>query len=236
MFGIENAILAQICGFIALTITLIAFLQKEDTHVKKLMIVAVFFWGIHYMLLWIITWVMIIALWYVRLILSVKYNKNIRAFIFIVALTLVSTYFTYEGIMSLLPVIASLSSAYAFFYLEKIKLRLTFIWGSFLWLVYNIHVWTISGILNEVMVMSVLSFTIYRMAHPEWGMKYYSQKIADILLQKSKPDYDRFIFVRDKVSSLRKTLWHTCLKILHYDLRNFLPKRNSLSWKKLWVK
>ena len=233
MFGIENAILAQISGFIALTITLIAFLQKEDTYVKKLMIVSVFFWGIHYLLLWIMTWVMIIVIWYVRLILSVKYNKNIRAFLFIVALTLVSTYFTYEGIMSLLPVIASLSSAYAFFYLEKIKLRLTFIWGSFLWLIYNIHIWTLSGIINEVMVLSVLSFTVYRMAHPEWGMRYYSQKIADILLQKSKPDYDRFIFVRDKVSSLRKTLWHTCLLILHYDLRNFLPKKNKLSWKKL---
>ena len=236
MFWIENTILAQICWFFALTITLIAFLQKEDTYVKKMMIVSVFFWGIHYFLLWIITWVMVIIIWYVRLILSVKYNKNIKAFLFIVALTLVSTFFTYEGIMSLLPIIASLSSAYAFFYLEKIQLRLTFIWGSFLWLVYNIYIWTLAGIINEIMVLSVLSFTVYRMAHPEWGMRYYSQKIADILLQKSKPDYDRFIFVRDKVSSLRKTIWHTFLQILHYDLRNFLPKRNKFSWKKLSVK
>ncbi len=236
MFYLENIPLAQICWFVAMFITFIAFLQKEDTFVKKLMMVSAFFWGVHYFLLGMMTWVVIIMIWYVRLILSVKYKKNAKAFIFVIILTLVSTYFTYNGLSSLLPVIASMSSAYAFFYLEWIRLRLTFIWGSFLWLIYSFAIGSLAGILNEIMVQIVLIFTVYRMAHPEWGMRYYSQKIADILLQKSKPDYDRYIFVRDKVSSLRKTLWHTCLKILHYDLRNFIPKKNWFSWKMLWSK
>ena len=233
MFWIENVILAQICWFVAMFITLAAYLQKEDKHVKKFMMVSVFFWGIHYFLLWVMTWVAIIAIWYIRLILSTKYKKSKKSFIFIICITLLSALYTYSGILSLLPVGASLIATYAFFFLEQIRLRLAFIWVSILWLVHNMSIWAIAGILNEIMVQIVLIFTVYRMAHPEWGMRYYSQKIADILLQKSKPDYDRYIFVRDKASSLRKTLWHYFLKILHYDLRSFIPRRNRLSWKKL---
>lgn len=232
----ENALLAQLCGFFAMGITLAAYLQKEDTHVKKFMMVSVFFWGIHYFLLGIMTWVAIIMIWYIRLILSTKYKKSKRSFVFIICITLLSWLYTYTGIISLLPVLASLIATYAFFFLEKIRLRISFIWVSSLWLIHNISIGAIAGILNEIMVQIVLIFTIYRMAHPEWGMRYYSQKIADILLQKSKPDYDRYIFVRDKVSSLRKTLWHTCLKILHYDLLNFLPQKKKFTWKLLWNK
>lgn len=236
MFWIENYLMAQICGFIAMWITLTAYLQKEDTFVKKFMMVSIFFWWVHYFLLGIMTWVAIIIIWYIRLILSTHYKKSKKSFIFIICITLLSWLYTYTGIISLLPVMASLIATYAFFFLEQIRLRISFIWVSFLWLVHNISIGAIAGILNEIMVQVVLIFTVYRMAHPEWGMRYYSQKIADILLQKSKPDYDRYIFVRDKVSSLRKTIWHTCLQILHYDLLNFLPKRNKFSWKMLWNK
>lgn len=230
MFWIENFLMAQICGFVAMGITLAAYLQKEDTFVKKFMMVSVFFWGVHYFLLWIMTGVAIIIIWYIRLILSTKYKKSRRSFVFIICITLLSWLYTYSWIISLLPVIASILATYAFFFLEQIRLRISFIWVSLLWLIHNLSIWAIAGILNEIMVQVVLIFTVYRMAHPEWGMRYYSQKIADILLQKSKPDYDRYIFVRDKVSSLRKTLWHHFLEILHYDLRNFLPKRKWWKW------
>ncbi|MCH8518698.1 YgjV family protein [Candidatus Gracilibacteria bacterium] len=230
MFGIENFLMAQICGFVAMGITLAAYLQKEDTFVKKFMMVSVFFWGVHYFLLGIMTGVAIIIIWYIRLILSTKYKKSRRSFVFIICITLLSGLYTYSGIISLLPVIASILATYAFFFLEQIRLRISFIGVSLLWLIHNLSIGAIAGILNEIMVQVVLIFTVYRMAHPEGGMRYYSQKIADILLQKSKPDYDRYIFVRDKVSSLRKTLGHHFLEILHYDLRNFLPKRKGWKW------
>ena len=54
--------------------------------------------------------------------------------------------------------------------------------------------------MNEILVQIVLIVTIYRMVHPESGGKYYLNKITEILRgRKESPDYDRFIFVRDKM-------------------------------------
>ena len=236
MFWIENSILAQICGFMGMFITLVAYLQKDDFSVKKMMVISVFFWGAHFFLLWVFSWFAATVIWFIRLALSVKYKKNKTALFFVLSLSLISAYFTFTSLYSLLPVIASMCWAYAYFYLEKIKLRLVMVLNSSLWLLYNAMIGSVSWVINEVVVQIVLIATLYRMAHPEWGMRYYSQKIADILLQRSKPDYDRYIFIRDKVASYRKLLWQHFLMILHYDLKQFFQKKRKISWKLLWSK
>ena len=236
MFWMENHIAAQMYGFIAMLMTLMAFLQKDDTFTKKLMMVSVFFWGIYYILLWMMSGLIVIIIWYIRMLLSIKYNKNKYILIFVLVITIFAWYYTYTDMVSLLPIIASLYATYAFFYLERLRLRASLVWISFIWLIYHIKMGAIAGILNEIMVQIVLMITIYRMIHLEWGMTYYSKKIADIIWKRSKPDYDRYIFVRDRVFNLRKTIWHYCLEILHYDLRRFLPKKNWFNWKMFWNK
>lgn len=212
-------------------ISLTAYMQKDDHLVKKLMMASAFFWGTHFFLLWVFAWFIAILIWYVRMILSMKYEKNKKALIFIVCISLVSAYFTYDGLYSLIPVLGSIVGAYAFFYLKAIRLRLAMLFNSLIWLVYHIHIGSSSGILNEILVQSVLIMTIYRMAHPEWWMQYYSRKIWEILLQRKKVDYDRYIIIRDRVFHYRKKIWTICLKILRYDLCKYLPKMNIMRWK-----
>lgn len=226
MWDIDS--LWEITGFLWMIIVLIAYLQKDDYTVKKLMILSSFFWGIHFYLLWVYAWLAAIIIWFVRIILSFKYKKNIKAFLFVVFLSCATSYFTFTGLPSLLPVFASISWAYGYFFLERVQLRFAMLFNSTLWLFYNVYIESVSGIVNEVLVQIILVATLYRMAHPEWGMKYYSQLIADILLQRSKPDYDRYIFIRDRIAWYRNKFWSYFLMILHYDLRTFFRKKKSL--------
>lgn len=237
MLWFENTFLGELSWFFGMLVMLIAYLQKNDVTVKKLMVLSVFFWGAHYFLMGLFTGFVITMIWFLRLWLSVKYKKNKYALIFVISLSLTSSYFTYNGIMSLLPVIASMTGAYAYFYLEKIKLRLMMTFNSSMWLIYNFVVGSFSGMINEALVQVVLIVTIYRMIHPQNGMAYYSEKIANILRNRvPQPDFDRFLFIRDRVSHYRKNLWIFFLQILHYDLINFIPKKKKFSWKMLSVK
>lgn len=228
MPSFDATFFGELTGFLWMIVVLLAYLQKDDLSVKKLMILSSFFWGIHFYILWVYAGLAAIMIWFVRLLLSFKYKKNINAFLFVVALSCITSYFTFTGLPSLLPVIASITGAYGYFFLERIKLRLAMLFNSTLWLFYNVYIASVSGIVNEVLVQVILIATLYRMAHPEGGMHYYSRKIAEILWQTSKPDYDRYIFIRDRIAWYRNMIWVYFLQILHYDLRAFFRKKNSL--------
>lgn len=218
---------AQITGFCAMITTVIAYFQKDDFTVKKLMVLSSLFWWTHFYLLGVYAWLAAVIIFVFRLVLSIKYQKNKRAFASIIWVTLITGYLTFDWLFSLLPIITSISWAYSFFFLEKIKLRLSMMFNSALWLVYQVSIGSISGIINEWFVQVVLLMTVYRMIHPEWGTRYYANKVRDILWKRSRPDFDRFIFIHDKVSTFRHTMWTRFLQILHYDLKSIFRKNNK---------
>lgn len=216
---------AQITGFCAMITTVIAYFQKDDFTVKKLMLLSSLFWGTHFYLLWVYAWLAAVIIFIFRLVLSLKFQRNKRAFFSIIGVTLITWYFTFDGIFSLLPIITSISWAYSFFFLEKIKLRLAMMFNSALWLVYQVSIGSISGMINEWFVQVILIMTVYRMLHPEWGTRYYANKVRDILWNRSRPDFDRFIFIHDKVSTFRHTIGTRFLEIIHYDIRNLFKRK-----------
>lgn len=203
----------------------IAFFQKDDFTTKKLMLLATLFWWAHFFLQWQLSWLAACLIFIVRFFASIKLEKDIRVYIFLIWLTLFVWFWTYDGIYSILPILASINGTTAFFYLSKIKLRLSMILGSQIWLWYHIIHGSTSWVMNEIFAQSILIFTIYRMLHPTWGTQYYAQKIKDILWRRSRPDYDRFIFLHDKVYVFRQKIWTNFHKIIHYDLRNIFSKK-----------
>jgi hypothetical protein len=138
----------------------------------------------------------------------------------------VVAYFTVDSIVSFLPIVTSVFWAYSFFYLEKIRLRFAMMLNSTIYLTYNIFIGSVSGIANEIMVQIILSFTIYRILHPEWWSHIYAQRIKSFLRRKSRPDYDRFIFVHDAVSLFRKKTWKHLFHMMHFDLRTLFQKKD----------
>jgi len=215
----------QISWFAAMWIILMAYFQKDDHTVKKLMLLSSLFWGTHFYLLWVYSWLTATIIFALRICLSIKLWKNKNAFISLVIITLIAAYFTYDGYLSLLPVITSMVWAYSFFFLEKIQLRLAMMFNSSTWLVYHISIWSLSGAINEVFTQFILIMTVYRMLHPEWGSHYYIWKIKWLLRNKNRPDYDRFIFVHDRVSILRKNIEKHIYQTIHFDLRTLFRKK-----------
>lgn len=215
----------QISGFAAMGIILLAYFQKDDHTVKKLMLLSSLFWGTHFYLLWVYSGLTATIIFALRLCLSIKLGKNKNAFISLVIITLITAYFTVDSYLSLLPVITSLTWAYSFFFLEKIQLRLAMMFNSSTWLIYHIAIWSLSWAINEVLTQFILIATVYRMLHPEWGSKYYILKIKWFLRNRNRPDYDRFIFVHDRVSLFRKKSATRFQDIVHFDLRTLFKKK-----------
>lgn len=217
----------QISGFWAMAIILLAMFQKDDYTVKKLMLLSSLFWGTHFYLLGVYSGLAAVIIWVFRLLLSIKYERNINAFLLIILITLITWYFTFDGWISLLPVLTSLNGAYSFFFLEKIKLRISMMANSSIWLMYHIYIGSLSGMANEVLTQIILLATVYRMMHPEGWTHYYTNKIKEILWKTRHPDYDRFIFIHDRIINYRKKAWNHFQQLLHFDLRKFIPKRKS---------
>lgn len=215
----------QITGFLWMIVILFAYFQKDDMTVKKLMLLSSLFWGTHFYLLWVYSGLAATIIWVFRLWLSLKYQKNKYAFWSIVLLTIITGFFTVDGIYSLLPILTSLNGAYSFFFLEQIKLRIAMIINSLTWLVYHISIGSISGILNETFTQFILIITVYRMMHPEGWSAYYMEKIRAMLHKTRHPDYDRFIFVRDKISMMRKKSASHFHHVVHFDLRTLFSKK-----------
>ena len=127
----------QISGFMGMFVILIAYFQKCDTTVKKLMLLSSLFWGVHFYLLGTYSGLAAVIIWVFRLLLSIKFERNKKAFVSIFTLTIIVGYFTYDGIYSLLPVITSITGAYSYFFLEKVRLRIMMLFNSATWLLYN---------------------------------------------------------------------------------------------------
>jgi len=214
----------QITGFMGMAVILTAYFQKDDKTVKKLMLLSSLFWGTHFYLLGVYSGLAATIIWVFRLLLSMKYQKNVYAFSSIVIITLITAFFTVDSVFSLLPILTSLNGAYSFFFLEKIKLRLAMLANSATWLIYHFSIGSISGMINESFTQIILIMTVYRMMHPEWWSYYYIWKIKWFLRNKSRPDYDRFIFVHDRVQYLRKKSSDYFQNIVHFDLRNIVKK------------
>ena len=228
----QNNPFVQITWFTAMGITLIAYMQKDDVRVKKLLLLTTLLWGTHFYLLGMYSWLAANAIWIVRFFLSTKFWRDLRAFVAVICLTFIVSLFTVEitSPLSALPIIASVLWAFSYFFLEQVRLRFAMLLNSTIWIIYHIHIGSLTGIINNIMIQVILMFTIYRMIHPMWWTQYYAQKVREILWKTRRPDYDTFIFIYDKVSQYRKNIWTYFLEILDYDLKQFFQNKNCKKW------
>jgi len=206
---LENP-LWQIIGFIAMFIIFYAFSIKDDKKLIKVLCTSNIFWILHFFLLWNIWALIATIVAMVRLLLSFKYRKNLLALLFVSFLSIFLWYFSYEWYISLLPIIATILASYGFLYLEKMGLRIVLIMVSAMWLLYHIKTWSISWVINELVVQGTLCLTIYRFIYEKERFSYDldNGKITwrnRILAQfKKKPklrtriDFWRFAIFRDR--------------------------------------
>jgi len=92
---LENP-LAQSAGFIGMLCVWTAFLHQDDKKTIKILLFGNFFWGLMFFLMDTHAGLAAIFLSSLRLILSLKYKKNIKVFVLLIALILILSSITYQ--------------------------------------------------------------------------------------------------------------------------------------------
>ena len=156
-------IIAQIIGFIAFLISLIAYHKKSKKIILKNMVISNILNLIHYLLLGAFSGCITKVLAIFRDYFIIKKEKNhklsniLYLFIFII-LYIIASIFTYRGILSVLPLVAAIIYIIFIWNGDEVKIRRTAFFCFFLWLIYNIFVLSISGIVSNI--ISIISTLI----------------------------------------------------------------------------
>ena len=156
-------IVAQIIGFIAFTVSLIAYHRKEKKNILSNMLLSNILNLIHYLLLGAFSGCITKLLAIVRdyfIIFKEKHSKfsNKVYLMLFILLYIIAAVFTYNGILSILPLIAAIIYIIFIWNGNEVIIKKTAFFCNFLWLIYNVFVLSIAGIISNI--ISLLSTLI----------------------------------------------------------------------------
>ena len=148
-------ILSQIAGFIAFILSLIAYHRKKKEKIFQTMVLTNALEIIHYLLLGAFSGCITKIIALIRNIVIVVKDKhkafnNVLIFIIFLLIYIISGILTYENIYSILPILAA--TIYLFFVWNgnELKVKKVAFYCYFLWLIYNICVCSIAGIISNI--------------------------------------------------------------------------------------
>lgn len=152
---------AQILGLVSFGLGVLCFYQKDDKKLKIIMLVMQVNNVLHFGLLGAWTASLSSMLSVARTGLALRTRSLRLAYLFILlSLTLgivISDHWT-----DFFPIIGSCFGTYALFCLSGIKMRMAFSCGALCWLINNILVGSLGGILLEITLLMVNCNTMWR--------------------------------------------------------------------------
>lgn len=153
-------IITQIIGLIAFIISLFAYHRKTKKSIFSTMIISNILNIIHYLLLGAysgcITKVIAVLRDSFIILKGEKKSLDKRYFLILfIILYFISMYFTYNNILSVFPIVAAIIYLIFIWDGNEIKIKKVAFSCYFLWLIYNIYVFSIAGIIANV--ISIIS-------------------------------------------------------------------------------
>lgn len=148
-------IISQIIGILSFIISLVAYHRKKKKNIFQTMIIANVLDILHYLFLGAYSGCItkIMALIRNEIIIvkekNQKLNNNIILIILFIAY-LIAGIITYNNIYSILPILAATIYLYFVWNGNELKVKKVAFYCYFLWLLYNIFVFSIAGILSNV--------------------------------------------------------------------------------------
>ena len=156
-------IVAQIIGLIAFVVSLIAYHKKDKKTILNNMVTSNILNLIHYLLLGAFSGCItkLLAIFRDYFIILKEKNKKLSNSVYLIVfiiLYIIATIFTYNGILSILPLVAAIIYIIFIWDGNEVIIKKTAFFCYFLWLIYNIFVLSIAGIVSNV--ISILSTLI----------------------------------------------------------------------------
>lgn len=159
-------IISQIAGFIAFILSLLAYHKKKKEKIFQTMMIANVLDIIHYLLLGAYSGCLtkVIALVRNEIIIVKEKNKkfnNIMVLIVLFVVYLVSGIVTYKNIYSILPILAAMIYLYFVWNGDELKVKKVAFYCYFLWLIYNICIFSVAGITSNIISIISTFVAIY---------------------------------------------------------------------------
>ena len=160
-------IIAQIIGVIASAFIIYSFQSRKNKHLFLIQMIGALLFSFHFGLLGAFTGFSQDVLAVGRNYLLFSNKKWAKSPIFLwllIILYVVTGYFTYSGILSILPPLAMIVGTIVMWSKDGKKIRIAqLLCISPCWLTYNISVFSISGIVTEcfVLISVLISFIRY---------------------------------------------------------------------------
>lgn len=162
-------ILAQVLALFAILFWVISILLKNKKNILLMQVIANGIYGIEYLLLGAFSAASMNFLSFLRLLvyyfyalLNIKMPKWIL-FVFI-ALVLLFGIITYDGLISLLPIIITVLYTYVFWQNNLNVARIIYIVAAIIWIYYNYEVGAYVGIIGNILEITtgLISLIKYR--------------------------------------------------------------------------
>ena len=153
--------LAQLVGYVAFSIGVYSFLQRDDRRLKATIGAQAFTYAVHFLLLGSVAAAAASFVTSVRAVLSL-YTKSPYVAAAILATNVGLGLVTATSLAGWLPVVASCAGTVAFFWFEGLVLRLILLFATACWLATNLILGSIGGTMLELFLGAVNATTCYR--------------------------------------------------------------------------
>ena len=162
-------VLAQVLALFAILFWVISILLKNKKNLLLMQVIANGIYGIVYLLLGAFSAASMNFLSFLRLLVYYFYallNIKMPKWILFVFITLVLLFgiITYDGLISLLPIIITVLYTYAFWQNNLNVARIIYIVAAIIWIYYNYEVGAYVGIIGNILeiITGLISLIKYR--------------------------------------------------------------------------
>lgn len=157
-------VIAQIIGFFGLASHVASFQQKTRGRVLLFLMVGCCFWFIHFSLLGFYTAAVVNLILAIRSFVFYRFKNRDNPLIlygFMMAF-IIATILTWQGLISLLPLIACLLSTYAGWQMSAQRIRWFTLPVPLFWLVHNIFAGSIAAVIADTSVFISIIVGLWR--------------------------------------------------------------------------
>ncbi len=155
----------QMIGIIAFLLSVINFAYWKDKSFIVWMMIASFFWWIHFLLIWAL------SAWYVQLFDVVKNafwlkfeKNNYLASLFIISYLIIWA-LNYSSFISIIPIFCAVLWVILTFYIRWIWLNIWYLFVISLWFIYNFYAWSIWWLSSDIVLFFAWIYWIYKIFH-----------------------------------------------------------------------
>ena len=159
---------AQVVGFVGMAMLALAYLQKKRESILAFNIASAVSWTLHFILLGALTGAAMNAVSILRagvfFAAAKKRNRQPIIFIGVLLIFVAMALLTWQGWVSVLPLVAMTLSTVAMWQKNPQHMRAIIFMSTPFWIIYNVINHSIAGVITEVLlaVSAVVGLYLYR--------------------------------------------------------------------------